>query len=134
MKDPAVVSQNWATRLGQSQQAITDGINAVTIAPGQAAARQKQAWINNTAAAANKWAANTAAVSVDEWRQAMLTKGVPRIGTGATAAIPKMQTFMAKLLPFVDAAVAGLPARGDFNANMNRMVAFSTKMHGFKNN
>lgn len=133
-KDPATVAQNWATRLGQSTQAITDGVNAVTVAPGQAAARQKQVWVNNTTAAANKWAANTAAVPLSEWQSSMIFKGVPRISTGATAAVPKMQTFMTKLLPYVNSAVAGLPARGDLNANIARMVAFTNKMAAFKNN
>lgn len=131
-KDAATVAQNWANRLGQSGQAITDGINRVQVAPGQAAARQKAVWVNNTTASANKWAANTAAVTVEEWRSAMIEKGVPRIGQGATAAIPKMQAFMAKALPYIESAVASLPARGDFAANKNRMIAFSDKMHAFK--
>lgn len=133
MKDAATVAQNWATRLGQSTQAITDGVNGVTVAPGQAAARQKNVWVNNTTAAANKWAANTAAVSVDEWRQAMINKGVPRISTGATAAVPKMQSFMTKLLPYVASTVSSLPPRGDLNANISRMVAFTQKMAQFSN-
>lgn len=130
-KDPATVAQNWATRLGQSTQAITDGINGVTIAPGQAAARQKALWLQQVTANANKWATNTAAVPLGDWQSAMLTKGVPRISQGATAAIPKMQTFLNKLLPYVDSAVAGLPPRGDLNANITRMVAFTNKMAQF---
>lgn len=130
-KDPTTVANNWASRLGQSTTAITDGINAVTVAPGQAAARQKTVWANNTAASVNKWATNTAAVPLSDWQQATITKGVPRIATGATAAVPKMTTFMTKLLPFIDNAKAGLPPRGDLNANINRMVSFTQKMATF---
>lgn len=130
-KDPATVAQNWANRLGQSTQAISDGIDRVTQAPGAAAARQKTVWQQNTAAAANKWAVNTGRVTLAEWQDAMKTKGVPRIAQGATAAVPKMQTFMTKLLPYIESTKAGLPARGDFNQNVQRMVAFVTKMKAF---
>lgn len=132
-QDPATVAANWAARLGASTQKITDGINAVTVAPGQAAARQKNAWVQNTAASANKWAANTAAVPLSSWQQDTITKGVPRIATGAQAAVPKMQQFMSKLLPYVNSGRASLPARGDLNANINRMVAWATYMSKFKN-
>lgn len=131
-KDPAAVAQNWANRLGQSQQAITDGVNRVTRAPGAAAAAQKAVWQQNTAAAADKWARRTASVTLGDWQQAMTEKGVARIGQGATAAVPKMTAFMQQLLPFVDSTVSSLPARGDFNANVNRMVQFVTKMKQFK--
>jgi len=132
-KDPATVAQNWATRLAQSTQAITDGVNAVQVAPGVAAARQKNAYIANVQANAGKWATKTAAVPLGDWQAAMTGKGIPRIGQGATAAIPKMQAFLTKSLPYINSVVAGLPARGDLNANITRMVAFTTKMAQFKN-
>lgn len=131
-KDPATVAQDWASRLGQSSQKIADGVNRVTRAPGAAAAAQKNVWQQNTAASADKWARRTGSVTLPEWQQSMIEKGVPRVAQGATAAVPKMQAFMQQLLPFVESTVAGLPARGDFNANVNRMVSFVTKMKGFK--
>lgn len=131
-QDPATVAQNWATRLGQSTQKIQDGVQRVQQAPGVAAARQKTAWQQNTAAAADKWARRTASVSLPEWQQAMIEKGAPRVAAGATAAVPKMQAFLTQLLPYVDNAVSSLPARGDLNANIARMVAFTQKMAAFK--
>lgn len=132
-QDPNTIAANWATRLGQSTQKITDGINAVQVAPGQAAARQKQVWLNNITASADKWASNTAAVSLQDWQQAAITKGVSRIASGAQAAQPKFAQFMTKLLPFVNSAVAGLPARGDLETNIARSAAFSRKMATFRN-
>lgn len=134
MKDPATVAANWAQRLGQSTTAITNGVNAVTVAPGQAAARQKTLWVNNVAAAANKWAANTAAVPLSDWQQAMVNKGVPRIASGAQAAEPKFQAFMSKLLPYISSTTSALPPRGDLNANITRMTQFVQKMAQFHNN
>ncbi|SRR6266568_9263589 len=133
MKDPTTVAQNWANRLGQSTQAITDGVDRVQVAPGVLAARQKTVWQQNTMASAPKWAANTAKVPLSEWQQSMKDKGIPRISQGAAAAVPKMQAFLTKLLPYVENATNSLPPRGDFQANINRMVQFATKMKAFSN-
>lgn len=132
-KDPNAVAQQWASRLGQSTQAITEGVQGVTVAPGQAAARQKNVWAQNVVAAKDKWAANTAAVSLTDWVQAMTTKGIPRIAQGAQAAEGKFATFMGKLLPYIDSQVTSLPPRGDLGANINRMVAFVQGMSKFSN-
>lgn len=132
-KDPTAVAQKWATNLAASTQAITDGVNAVAVAPGQAAARQKAVYLANVQASAGKWATNVAAVTLQDWQTAMTTKGIPRVASGATAAQPKMQAFMTKLLPYVANGVGTLPARGDINANIARMVAWVTYMSKFSN-
>lgn len=132
-KDPNAVAAKWAQNLSASTTAITDGVNSVSVAPGQSAARQKAVWVQNTQAAANKWAINTAAVSLQEWQNDMLTKGIPRIASGATAAQPKMAAFMGKLLPYVASGQGQLPARGDINANIARMVAWTQYMAKFSN-
>ena len=131
--DATAVAQKWAQNLGAATQAVQDGVNAVTVAPGAAAARQKAVWVQNVQAAQDKWARNTAAVTLNDWQQAMITKGVPRIASGATASQPKFATFMGKLLPFIDNAVSALPARGNLDANINRSVAFMRKMATFSN-
>lgn len=95
------IAQNWANRLGASQDKMKAGAQAVPIAPGQAAAQQRAVWAQNVAASAPKWARNVAAVTKEQWLNDYVTKGLPRVGTGATAAIPKFTTFMAKLLPYI---------------------------------
>jgi hypothetical protein len=127
----AQIAANWAQRLGASSDKMTAGVNAVQVAPGQAAARQKNAWLQNTQAAANKWAANVAAVPLSDWQQAYISKGIPRIAQGATAAQPKMQAFMDKLLPFQQTALSSLPARGTYEQNKARANAWMDKMHTF---
>ncbi|HTX52522.1 MAG TPA: hypothetical protein VMD08_03890 [Candidatus Baltobacteraceae bacterium] len=131
-KDPQAIAANWASRLGASSQRITDGVNAVTVAPGQAAARQKAVWQQNTANAADKWASRTSQVSLGDWQTAMIQKGAPRVGAGASAAVPKFASFMGQLLPHIDSVKAGLPPRGNLDANIARMVSFTQGMAKFQ--
>lgn len=133
-RTPDQIAADWASRLGQSTQKITDGVNAVTVAPGQAAARQVDVWVQNTTASRDKWRANVASVSLGEWQQAMIQKGAQRIGQGATAAVPKFASFMGQLLPHIDRVKGSLPPRGNLDANINRMVTFSRGMAQFKRN
>lgn len=131
-KDPATVAKKWSTNLGASTAAIQSGVQAVTVAPGQAAARQKTLWLQQLQAKQDVWAANVAAVPLSEWQSMMVQKGIPRIATGATAAEGKFGTFMTKLLPFIDTQVRSLPARGTIDQNITRMTAFVRGMATFK--
>lgn len=130
-KDPTAIAAKWATNLGNATQSITDGVNSVTVAPGQAAARQKDVWAQNVAASKDKWASRTAAVPLATWQQDMITKGVPRIAQGAQASQDKMQAFMAKALPYISAQVQALPPRGTLEQNLNRMTQFVRGMSKF---
>ena len=129
--DAGTVAQHWADRLNQSGQKITDGVNATKVAPGQLAAKQLNAYLANIQARAQVWAARTGAVSLSAWQSAMTTKGVPRIGQGATASVPKMAQFLGKLLPYVDSGRSSLPARGSYAQNVARMTQWADYMHKF---
>jgi hypothetical protein len=121
----------WVAGLANAGQKITDGVNSVTAAPGQLAARQKAVYTANVAANADKWAKNVAAVSLQTWQQDTISKGIPRIATGAAAAQAKMGAFLTKLLPYIAAGKGSLPARGSFDQNIARMTAWARYMHGF---
>jgi hypothetical protein len=130
-KDPAAVAAKWAANLAGATQSITSGVNSVTVAPGQAAARQAQVWQANTVAAAQKWQTNVAAVSLNTWQQDMINKGIPRIASGAQAAQPKMQQAMSKLLPFIQSQVNQLPPRGNLQQNIARATQMMNAMAKF---
>lgn len=132
--DPASSAAKWASRLGQSATdgTIQRGVQGVTQSPGQAAARQKNLWVQNTTQAADRWASKLASQSVGDWSGPMLEKGLPRISQGATAAQPKMATFLAKLQPVVQAAVANAGPRGDINANLARANKVAMALHQAK--
>ena len=124
-QDPSTVAQRWATRLSGATAEITAGVNAVQQAPGIAAARQKDVWVQNVAAARDKWATRVASVTKEQWQTAMLNKGVPRIATGSQAAIPKMQDFLTQFLPYVErgAAQVNQMPRGTVEQGIARAVA-----------
>lgn len=131
-KDPNQVASKWAQNLSSAGPSITAGVQNVSTAPGQAAARQEGAYVQGVQAAVSKWKAAVAAVSLTDWQQATLNKGVPRIAQGATAAQPKMAQFMGKLLPFIETQRGTLQPRGTLDQNIARMTDWARKMSTFK--
>jgi hypothetical protein len=119
----------WSQGFTGATQKYTDGINAVTVAPGQLAAAQKNLYVQNVAASANIWAANVGAVSLQDWKNAATSTGAQRLATGATKGAPKMQAFMTNFLPQLSSIVDGLPARGSFEQNLQRFSSYATSLH-----
>ena len=129
---PDQIAQDWASRLAGSGDKIQRGVQAVTTAPGQAAARQKAQYVAGVQASSDKWASRVASVSVGDWQQAVIAKGLPRIAGGAQAAQPKFAQFMAQLLPHIASGQAAMPARGNLEQNIARSTAFMRHMATFK--
>ena len=129
----AQITEKWKTRTAGATQQVVDGVNRVTEAPTAKAARQKQAWINNTIAKQDKWERNTAAVTLEEWRQAT-TAGAQRIAAGVQAKAGKMEKFLNEFLPHlenVQRQVNQTP-RGDLETNIARMVQNARLISQFK--
>lgn len=132
---PEQAAAKWSQRLSGSTQQITDGVNSVTVAPtAQAAKAQAKMLANLTASVQNgKWAASLNKVTLSDWQQAMLTKGVPRIASGAQAAQPKMGQFFTKLFPFqatLQQQISSMPSM-TLEENIARMNAFTRGMAKF---
>jgi hypothetical protein len=133
--DPTSATAKWVNNLSNSTQAITDGVNSVTTAPGQAAARQVQTWLARVQASAQKWATNTAAVSLPDWQQSMITTGIPRIASGAQAKQGKYQAFATKFFPYLQTGVAQVKAmpKVTLQDGINRAVAMINHNAKFSN-
>jgi hypothetical protein len=125
---PQQIAAKWSQNLSGATQTIQTGVQAVTTPPGQAAAAQKQAYVQGVNQNADIWAKNVSAVSTSEWQQAMINKGLPRVGTGATAAQPKMANVMQTLIPAIQSITAGLPPRGTLQQNLQRATTFATQL------
>lgn len=131
---PATAATNWAAGMNNASAKITAGVNAVSEAPSVAAIAAIPRMVQGIqqAAASGKIQAGLARVSLQMWQQAMLQKGLTRVGAGATAAKPKMQNFFTQFLPYLAAGVQQLPPRGDINANIARAVQMMNYNAGFK--
>jgi hypothetical protein len=129
---PDQIAQKWASNLSASTQNITQAVQNVNVAPGQAAARQKTAYVNGVNASQDKWARNVAGVSLQEWQTAMINKGVPRIASGAAEAQGEFQQFMTRLLPYIANGVSTLPPRGSLENNIARAAAMMRYMANFQ--
>lgn len=131
MQDAQTIAANWSNALQNAGPKIQAGIQAVTVAPGEKAAAQVQAYVNGVNASQAKWQKNVRAVSLSSWQNAAITKGLPRIGPGAVAAQPKFAEFMTQLLPAIQASVNSLPPRGGLDANITRMTTHVRTMAKF---
>jgi len=134
--DPAAVSAKWKTRLQGSTEEMRMGVQRVTIAPGQRAAAQKQAWLAKINASADKWARNVAAVSLQEWQHKMTTVGISRVSSGAEANQDKVTKFLGEFLPHVERGkqiVDGMP-NVTLEDGIQRAVAMIRHNANFKRN
>lgn len=125
----ADAAQAWSNGFGAAGTKYAAGINAVTVAPGQLAAAQKNAYVANVQASANIWASKVAAVDLQTWKNAATTTGAARLASGATKGAPKMQAFMTNFLPQLSGIVQSLPARGSFDQNLQRFTQYATALH-----
>lgn len=125
MLTPQQVAQKWVNNTSAAGQALTDGVNAVTVAPGEKAAQAQDRYLSGVNAAVGRWAANTRAVSLADWKNAMLTKGKARIASGVAAAQGKFADFMTTWLPLQEQLrqrIAAMP-KGTLADSQNRAAA-----------
>lgn len=125
--DPATIAAKWATNLSNSVNSIRAGVQAVTTSPTQLAAAAVTTWQARLAdpATATKYTRGLQRVTLNDWQQAMLNKGIPRISSGAQAATPKFQKFLTAFLPFemnVAQQVRSMP-KATLQDRINRAVA-----------
>lgn len=136
VKSAQAVAGKWAQNLGNASQSIRDGVNAVTIAPGQAAAAQAPRMLQRITEAlqSGKWANAVSSVSLQQWQNAMLTNGLPNLANGVRKGQPKMQAHLTTFLPFlanVQQQVRAMPnvTQSDREA---RMIANMRQIAGYK--
>jgi hypothetical protein len=133
MKSATQAAQNWAASSGRAQQAYQQGVEgyngdwagATTSQSAQMLAGVQQAVTSGL------WAARVNAVGTNGWKQATVAK-LANYGTGFTAGATKQAAAIQKIIAAEQNIVPGLPPRGDFNANVNRMTSFAQQMHALK--
>jgi hypothetical protein len=123
----SAVAQSWVQGMQQATAKITAGVQATTQSPTAAAAAAVNFWQQQVSSpkAANNFVKGLNKVSLQDWQQAMLNKGVNRVGSGAAAAQSKFQTFMSAFLPFIQNVAAQVRAmpKTTLEDRIARMVA-----------
>lgn len=120
----------WGRRLNAAGPDIQAGVKAVQTAPGQAAAAQSALWLQKIQESVSLWQKRVSAVSLQDWQNAMLNKGVGRIAAGVTQAQATKTAEITALLDAVDTAAqaARSQPRGSLEQNIQRAVTFMQTM------
>ena len=105
MLTPQQVQAKWLANFQNATTAMTQGVQAVTQAPGAKAAAAASLWIQRLQASQTKWANRVGAVTLGEWQSAMITLGIPRAQQGAQEKQGKYGTFIQSYMTFLNGAV-----------------------------
>ncbi len=99
---PQEMYEKYAKRTKAAVSEMEAGIKAVTEAPGKAAALQSERWIQalQKAQSTGKWAKRVASVTLDQWKEAMINKGLSRVAAGVDNCQDKYVNFAEQLIPF----------------------------------
>lgn len=133
---PQQAREKQAARLKQSTALIQQQVDAVTTAPGVQAAKKQDKMLNNLqqAVSSGKWARRVSGVSLEDWKAAMIHKGIPRIAQGIDAAAPKVEAFFSEFFPYLETVEKEVNAMPDLTLedNINRMVHAVRRQSEFK--
>lgn len=102
----AQATAKWLSGLQNATARMTAGAQAVQTAPGQAAAAASAKWLAKVTASQQKFATNVAKVSLQDWQNAYVTTGIPRVSQGAQQKQGKVTAFMDQFLPYLSAGLA----------------------------
>lgn len=125
--------KNWEASHGRVPQAYSDGVKGAkdVIAKGIAAEDLYAQRVQETIAS-KKRARMLANVSDEQWRQAALEKGAPRIAQGMAAAKNKYNSGMSKVLAVIQ-GVTIAPRTADPMQNIdNRVKPIAAALHAMK--
>lgn len=112
LDNPGAIADKWATAMQSAGPAYELGINGVTTAPGALAAAASAKYLAGVQANLAKFEQNSLSVSLTDWKTAAISKGRDRLGTGATAAKPKVLAFDTAFFAYLKngaASIAGMP-------------------------
>lgn len=115
---------------------MREGVQRVTRAPGVAAAAKADKMRANLIEAldSGKWARRVASVSVEDWKDAMINKGVNRVAAGIDAAQGKTRAFAEQLLSHQSGLMAEVEQMPDLTIedSIGRMTTWVRGMSKFE--
>lgn len=127
------VSQKWVTNFGNAATSMTDGVNSVQTAPGQLAAAQASLWLQRIQQSQQKWVNRVSAVSLADWKSAMINLGIPRAQQGATQKQSNYTAFITEYMNFLQGQVPNIKAmpKGTLAQSIARSNAMITASYNW---
>jgi len=126
LKSVAVTTAKWLANYQGASQAMTDGANAVTVAPGQLAAAQVQKWITKLQASQNKWVERVGNVTLAEWKQSYISLGIQRGQAGAASKQANFTNFYTQYYAFLNSVLPQIQQMP--TTNLQQSIAKMTAM------
>lgn len=128
------IVDKWVRNSQAGTESAKLAVEAVTENPCALAAAKKAEYVSGVIAAKDKWEDRLRQVTLQDWKKAMLSKGIPRMAQGIADAKPKMTKFMNEFMPFVTNAAAEVRAmpKGTLEQGIARMTAMVRKLAEFR--
>lgn len=132
---PKEAQEKHARRLKGAVEDMRLGVEKVTEAPTKKAAAKKEKMRANLMSAidSGKWERGLGRVTLEDWKDKMINKGIGRVAAGVDGAAVKVEGFYAEVFPFIDAEKRKLETMPDVTLedNINRMTTFIRGMAKF---
>lgn len=126
----------WSERGQGATETVRAGVNAVTESPMAKAAAQVEVWAANVQRAKQKFVDKLTAVTLQQWKAAMLGKGLTNMSNGYVdpTSVNKFANFMRAWLPYVRQGAAQIRAmpKGTLQQGIDRAVAQIRWNAGFR--
>lgn len=128
--------EKHARRLKGAVEDMRRGVENVTESPTAKAAKKVDKMRTNLLKSIDdgKWVKGLERVSLEEWKDKMINKGIGRVAAGIDAAAGKVEAFASELLPHIDKVKAEIQNLPDttLEDNIQRMVTFTRGMAKFQ--
>lgn len=133
------IAAKWQQKAAAAGNEIRRGVQAVeeNKNPMERAARNQEKWATNVAKAAreNRFADGCRKVSLDEWKRAMIAKGIPNYQNGLQMGQAKMERFLNSFIPHIQAGLQKIEGmqRGTLEQNLARSAEMIRHLATFRN-
>lgn len=134
--NPQRALEKWKARMAASATEAKEGVQGVQVAPTQLAAQAADKYIANVnrAFSEGRFQAGCGRVSLQDWQQAMITKGIPNMANGAQKISASSQKAMQDVIAFaqqVSSQIRAMPNVTEADADQ-RMLANVAAMRQYR--
>lgn len=133
---PNEFAEKWQRRMKNAVEDMRQGIQRVNEAPTAKAAAKADKMLAKITEAVQSgvWSERLRKVGLEDWRQAILNKGLQRVASGVDGATDKVQDFAQQLLQHIDAGLNQIRQMPDMTIedSVNRAAAWIRHMSKFK--